>query len=43
MYDLILCGRHRDGEVQMAFDGIQDDLALGIGLDYFPVRGSTRI
>jgi hypothetical protein len=32
--DLILCGRHRDGEVQMAkSNGIQDDLALGVGID----------
>ena len=34
MYDLIFRGRHRDREVQMAkFDGIQNDLALGVGLD----------
>jgi hypothetical protein len=34
MNDLIFCGRHWDGEVQMAkLDGIQDDLALGVGLD----------
>jgi hypothetical protein len=35
VYDLIFCKRHRDGELQMAkFDNIQDDLALGVGLDY---------
>jgi hypothetical protein len=34
MNDFIFGGRHKDGEVQMAkFDGIQDDLALGVGLD----------
>jgi hypothetical protein len=34
MNDLIFHRRHRDREVQMAkFDVIQDDLALGVGLD----------
>jgi hypothetical protein len=34
MDDLIFHKRYRDKEVQMAkFNGIQDDLALGVGLD----------
>jgi hypothetical protein len=34
MNDLIFHGKHRDGEVQMAkFGSIEDDLALGVGLD----------
>jgi hypothetical protein len=34
MNDLIFGRRHRDGEVQMTqFNGILDDLALGVGLD----------
>jgi hypothetical protein len=36
MDDHIFCGRHRhrDREISMMkFDGIQDDLALGVGLD----------
>jgi hypothetical protein len=32
--DLIFCGRHRDQEVRMSkLHSIQDDLALGVGLD----------
>ena len=35
MNDLIFGRSHRDGGERMAnFDGIQDDLAFGVGLDY---------
>jgi hypothetical protein len=48
MNDLIFGGRHRDGEVQMAkFNGIRDDLALGVGLDSLEaaveIKGRTNI
>jgi hypothetical protein len=43
VYDLIFHRRHRDGEVQLAkFDGIQEDLVLGVSLDSLEATVGSR-